>query len=266
MIDFGRYFLNYFDKRFPFFGFTLPLILLLYPLIPALVPLYLLPRYYGLHFLYLFLMLFNLRIQRDYAEKKHINSFNKGFMSLLVLASFSLMLFSIIFPYLEKGHFYTDVKFNWRSFFFFLSCSSLLILNSLWYFIGSKLIKSSLTSYIIASLRYPLIIIPPVFLNLHASQIKETISLFFFIFIHSLLFEVFKDKSSTTKVVRQLLCLIYGALMLSSALIANLNLLFIGVCLGLVLLVAIFEDKLDQRSIFGPSIFFVWAYFALSTV
>jgi len=266
LTEFGRYFLNYFEKRFPFFEFTLPMILLLYPIIPSLVPLYFLPKYYGLHFLYLFLMLFNLRIQRDYSEGIHIKAFKKEFLVFMALFATLLLIFSILFTYLERGQFDTDIRFNWRSFFFFLSTASLLVFNSLWYFIGSKLVKGSLPCNLIASLRYPLLLIPPLFLNLHESQTFEVIGLLGFVFLHCLVFELYKKKETVSRYLRNFIVALYALVMLFCAMESELGHLFmilVSIAAGALV---IFDRKIDQRFVFGPSLIFSWGYLALTIV
>ncbi|MBK22553.1 MAG: hypothetical protein CME70_00995 [Halobacteriovorax sp.] len=266
MSEFGRYFLDYFEKRFPFFDFTLPLILLLYPIIPSLVPLYFLPKYYGLHFLYLFLMLFNLRLHRDFSEGLHIKSFKKYFIGLIGLSAILLLLFSVLFTYLERGQFDADIRFNWRSFFFFLSSASLLVFNALWYFIGSKMITKPLVSFSIASLRFPLLLVPPLFLNLHESQTAAVLLLLGFVFFHCLAFELYKEKNTVVAYVRYFFVMLYGCMMGLCALEAELGYLFLGlVLLGTIGLI-IFDKKMDQRILFGPSIIFSWSYLALTIV
>lgn len=194
MFQFRHDFIKYFDERFSFFGFSLPLLILIFPIIPNLVPLYFLPNYYGLIVSYLFLIIFNLRLYRDIMEKRVTKV---SFSYLYLMQTLVLFSFSFLFHFLEMQRYLpfsaAALKLNWRSFFFFLSTLSIVSMSWFWYGVLRPLIKRSYLTELIPMIKYPLFLIPPVLLRVHKSQIEELVFYALVIFIHAVCFELLKN-------------------------------------------------------------------------
>jgi hypothetical protein len=191
LIGFRHDFIKYFDERFPFFGFSLPLLVLIFPIIPNMVPLYFLPKYYGLIVTYLFLIIFNLRLYRDLMEKRVTE---RSFYFLYLASCLTLFTFSILFHFLEMGRslslLNSGLNLNWRSFFFFLSTFSLVSISWLWYSVLRPSLKRSYFTELAPMIKYPLILIPPVLLKVHESQIELLLYYSGVIFFHAVCFEL----------------------------------------------------------------------------
>lgn len=264
LLRFRSDFIKYFDERFPFFGFSLPILILIYPIIPTLVPLYLLPKYYGLIAAYLFLIIFNLRFYRDLMESRIEGSnFNRFYIFETIL----LFSYSFLFHFLEMGRpihtIFSGVSFNWRSFFFFLSTLSIVSFSWLWYGVLRPLMKRSWLTELLPMVKYPLFLIPPVLFKIHESQTEDLLFYSSILFSHALCFELLnnqylKEKKHYKKVV-QFSLVLYGVLIGPGFYFYHEE-VWVSLILGLLSGAYIFKaPSLDARALFITTIIFNWA-------
>jgi hypothetical protein len=257
-------FIRYFDERFPFFGFTLPLLVLIFPIIPNMVPLYLLPKYYGLLVSYLFLIIFNLRLYRDIKESRVAGP---SFGYLYFLETGLLLSFSFLFHFLEMGRSLSIINsgltFNWRSFFFFLSTFSIVSIAGLWYSVLRPLFKKSFFTELVPMIKYPLILVPPVLLKIHESQLEQLLFYGAVLLLHAISFELLNnDFLKSLRLHRrsvQLSIIIY-TLLIGPGFYFYHHDLIISLTLSIMGLSYIFlAQKLDARALFITTIIFNWA-------
>ncbi len=264
MFDFRRDFIKYFDERFPFFGFSLPLLVLIFPIIPNMVPLYFLPKYYGLIVTYLFLIIFNLRLYRDLMEKRVTK---RSFYFLYLAATITLFSFSFLFHFLEMGRSLSligsGLNLNWRSFFFFLSTFSLVSVCWLWYAVIRPLFNRSYITELLPMIKYPLLLIPPVLLKIHESQVETLLYYSTVIFLHAICFELINNEFLKKAAFR--LRSLQGSLLLYTFLIGPgfyfyHDDLVIASVLTVIGLVYAFKAKtLSPKALFITTIAFNWS-------
>lgn len=246
--------LGYFERRFPFFEFTLPVLLLLYPFIPTLVPLYMLPIYYGLHFFYLFLMVFNLKLLQDLAEKKVVH---QGFKHVYSASTIVLLVFCLAFNFLERSEVMTGLSLNWRGFFFFLSCLSVLSLSWLWYGLLRPQLRPSYWTELLPQVKYPLILLPPLFLKVHSSQWMVIGLHTAVLLLHAICFEVLNNEHLKKTAVRPLLIGYSLAISLGSFWITG-ELVF-ALVISFLCAFLIWKGKnLNEKVLFPPTIMYGW--------
>lgn len=263
MFQFRHDLIKYFDERFSFFGFSLPLLALIFPIIPNMIPLYSLPRFYGLIVTYLFLIIFNLRLYRDLMEKRVTK---KSFYYLYLAETIVLFSFTFLFHFAEVGRPFsiTDSVYiiKWRSFFFFLSSLSLVSLCWLWYSVIRPLVKRSYFTELAPMIKYPLFLIPPLLFKIHESQLETLLYYAAVILAHALSFELlsndFLKKMPSYKKVGQLLLTVY-LLLIGPGFYLYHEEVFISLFLTLIGLGFLYKgSKLDPRALFVSTILFNW--------
>lgn len=229
-----------------------------------MVPLYFLPKYYGLLVTYLFLIIFNLRLYRDLMESRVTKT---SFYYLYLIETVLLFSFSFLFHFLEMGRSFSiigsGVTLNWRSFFFFLSTFSMVSVCWLWYSIIRPLFKRSYFTELAPMIKYPLLLIPPVLLKIHESQIEILLFYGAVILLHAITFELlnndFLRKSRFHNRSIQVSILIY-TLLIGPGFYFYHEDLTISLVLSIVGLVYLIKaQKLDARALFITTISFNWA-------
>lgn len=200
---FSHVFLKYFENRLSFFKFSLPMLMLIYPFVPSLVPLYFLPKYLPLHLIYIFLIVSNLRILKDLFDRQMAPEFKTTLKQIYLLSTVLLLGHSFMFSYLERGHFISSLSVDWRSIFYLLSTFSILSIWWIWYFLLRDMIKCQLLKSLIPCFKYPLFLVPPLMLNLHSGQIPLTLTFMGILLCHALVFECLsKDMSAPSWLIR----------------------------------------------------------------
>lgn len=264
MYKFTQVYLEYFEERLPFFSFTLPILLMLYPFILSLVPLYLLPKYYPLHLLYLFFMVSNLRLLRDIVEKRVDQRALGIFKKLYFANSIGLLVFCALFGHLERGQIISSFIVNWRSFFFFFSSFSILIIFWLWYFILRGLVKRGAFRELLPHIKYPLFLIPPLLLNIHESQIHLIVLYMSVLLLHSFIFEVLKNKDLRGPYLARILIFLYTAVTIIASYFSVFQPIFSSVFAFVGLIYLYKGEKLNQNLIFGPTLLLGWGILFLN--
>lgn len=260
----NQVFASYFEKRFPFFKFTLPVLLMIYPLILVLVPLYMMPKYYPLHLLYLFLIVSNLRLLRDIVEKRIEPHLESDFKKMYAWSTVAIIIFSAIFNNLERGMAITSFHLNWRSFFFFFSSVSILIFSWSWYFGFRDLFKSELVKKLIPHFKYPLFLVPPLMLHIHESQLLLLTLFMLVLLFHAFSFELCKSTKKNSQMALKIFLGLYTLVLTSASYLGNGSLIFSGLLFFIGIVYFLKAKVLNQNFIFGPTILFGWGNLILN--